>query len=81
MRNLSLIVGDQLTLANPTLRRGETACPIAILYWDVPDQQEKMPAAKPHTALMAENLHRLPDAGRLAIRRDAKPVLEQVDTL
>ncbi|WP_018412701.1 cryptochrome/photolyase family protein [Methyloversatilis thermotolerans] len=65
----------------PTLRSGDAACPVTVLYWHFVDRNEASLAANPRTALMAKNLARLGDAERAAVRDKAGELLQNLDRL
>ena len=66
---------------SPSVRSGEAACPVTVLYWHFLDRHEATFAANPRTALMAKNLAKLPPDERVAIRARAAQMLEQLDAL
>lgn len=65
----------------PSVRTGEAACPVTVLYWHFLDRHEAEFAANPRTALMAKNLAKLAPAERAAIREQAARMLAQLDAL
>ncbi len=66
---------------DPAARTGESACPFTTLYWQFIDRHQPALAANPRTALMAKNLQKLSEAERVAIRRRAAEMLEDLASL
>lgn len=65
----------------PEIRHGARACPITTLYWNFIDAHESEMRGNMRTALMVNNLDRLSEAERQAIRKHAAALLENPDAL
>lgn len=66
---------------SPSVRSGDAACPVTVLYWHFLDRHEADFAANPRTALMAKNLAKLSPDERAAIRARAAQMLAGLDAL
>jgi deoxyribodipyrimidine photolyase-related protein len=75
------ILGDQLSLSNPTLRSGDNACPMTVLYWDFLDRHREELDRNPRAALMMKNYRRIEPTQMEAIRRTAKHLLNNLDSI
>jgi len=65
----------------PDVKTGANACPVTTLYWHFLDKHVETFANNPRTALMVNNLLRLGDDERAAIRVEAKRMLNNLDAL
>ena len=65
----------------PDVKSGANACPMTTLYWHFLDKHEKTFASNPRTSLMVNNLQRMTDAERAAVRADGKRLLANLDAL
>ncbi len=66
---------------DPKQRTGASACPMTVLYWNFLERNRAELAAQPRTALMVRNLARLSETERAAIRRHARTLLANLDSL
>ncbi len=66
---------------DPATRTGGDACPFTTLYWQFIDRHQPTLAANPRTALMANNLQKISETERSAIRRRATELLEDLASL
>lgn len=65
----------------PAERSSANACPYTTLYWNFIDRHAAELGANPRTALMAKNLDKISDAEKQAIRKRAKAMLADLDSL
>ncbi|MDO9403353.1 MAG: cryptochrome/photolyase family protein [Polaromonas sp.] len=65
----------------PQVRTGASACPMTVLYWNFVDGHAAELEANPRTAVMVQNLQRLGEGDRLAIRERAATLLADLDAL
>jgi deoxyribodipyrimidine photolyase-related protein len=65
----------------PELRTGPDACPTTTLYWHFLDKHESILKRNMRTVLMAKSIEKLDLAERVAIRSQARHVLENIDSL
>lgn len=63
---------------DPAQRTGERACPYTTLYWDFLLRHEALLAANPRTVMQVNNLSRVDEAERQAIRTQAQALREAV---
>lgn len=67
--------------AKTAAAKRKPVCPYTVLYWHFVDRHEASLAANPRTSMMAKNVARLTPEARETIRRDAKRVFDQLETL
>jgi deoxyribodipyrimidine photolyase-related protein len=65
----------------PETRTGDKACPMTTLYWNFLVQHEASFASNPRTALMVQNLQRMPSEERAKVRQRASEMLAHLDSL
>jgi deoxyribodipyrimidine photolyase-related protein len=65
----------------PTVRVGESACPMTVMYWDFVARHAKRLEGNPRTVMMVKNLGRFDKAEVEAIRATAQRMRDQSDAL
>ncbi len=65
----------------PTVRSGEGACPMTVMYWDFVARHAQRLEGNPRTAMMVKNLARFDAAEVEAIRRTAQRMRAQPESL
>ena len=65
----------------PTVRSGEGACPMTVMYWDFVARHAPMLGKNPRTVMMVKNLERFGDAQVAAIRQTARRMRDAPDRL
>ena len=65
----------------PTVRSGEGACPMTVMYWDFVARHAKKLEGNPRTVMMVKNLARFDSAEVAAIRRTAEEMRARPESL
>ena len=65
----------------PTVRAGEAACPMTVMYWDFVARHRKRLEGNPRTVMMVKNLGRFDPAEVEAIRQTAQRMRDAPDSL
>ncbi|RZL67855.1 MAG: cryptochrome/photolyase family protein, partial [Variovorax sp.] len=65
----------------PTVRSGEGACPLTVMYWDFVARHAQKLEGNPRTAMMVKNLARFDSAEVAAIRHTAQQMRARPESL
>lgn len=65
----------------PTVRSGDSACPMTVMYWDFVARHAKRLEGNPRTVMMVKNLGRFDKAEVAAIRQTAQRMRDAPDAL